>query len=100
MLTRAQTAFLGSHCDLAAKLMAALEAGALQGGGDGREQCHKRDVPIPGDSAFIQVDRPGQPAGTYLKLVVNQSCTGCDCRSAVADLRTLFDAWRQTHPCP
>jgi uncharacterized Ntn-hydrolase superfamily protein len=92
VLSQAAAAMRGPGCDLAEHLMRAVEAGARGGQGD------RRCTPFgaPGDSAFIQVDRPGEPAGSYLRLRVD----GPVHRNALVALRTQFDAWRMTHPCP
>ena len=92
VLTQAQAAFRDQACDLAERLMRALEAGAASNQGDRR--CTPAGA--PSDSAFIQVDRPGEPAGSYLRLsVVSPRRT-----SPLPALRVQFDAWRRTHPCP
>lgn len=91
VLDQAATAFAAGGCDLAERLMRALEAGAEHGEGDSR--CTPNG--IPSDSAFIAVEQPGKPAGSYLKL----SVSGTGSRSPLPQLRTKFDAWRQTHPC-
>jgi uncharacterized Ntn-hydrolase superfamily protein len=92
VLTQAQTAFRGQACDLADRLMRALEAGAANGQGDRR--CTPAGA--PSDSAFIQVDLPGQPVGSYLRLsVVAPRRT-----NPLTGLRAQFDVWRRTHPCP
>jgi uncharacterized Ntn-hydrolase superfamily protein len=91
VLDQAAAAFEASSCDLAERLMRALEAGADHGEGDSR--CTSGG--IPSDAAFIEVDRPGETAGSYLRLSVSD--TGPD--SPLPKLRTMFDAWRKTHPC-
>ena len=93
VLSQAQAAFQRDDaCDLAERLMRALEAGAANNQGDRR--CTVAGA--PSDSAFIQVDRPGEPAGSYLRLsVVTPRRT-----NPIPGLRTQFDAWRRTHPCP
>lgn len=91
VLGRSRDAFESDACDLPERLMRALEAGGVDGEGD------RRCAPaVPADAAFIQVDRPGEPAGSYLFLEVRN--TGSD--DPVALLRNRFDAWRATHPCP
>lgn len=91
VLTQAAAAFEASGCDLAERLMRALEAGADYGEGDSR--CTPDG--IPSDSSFIQVERPGTARGSYLELHVRTS--GND--SPIPGLREQFDAWRATHPC-
>lgn len=88
VLDQASAAFLG--CDLADRLMSALEAGGDRGAGDGR--CTPSG--IPADSAFIQVDLP---SGNYLRLEV-LSRNAAD--NPLPRLRAEFDAWRTTNPCP
>jgi uncharacterized Ntn-hydrolase superfamily protein len=88
-INQTETAFRNSGCDLAEKLMLALEAGAQNGQGDDR--CRPS---IPADAASIEVDLAGQPAGQYLRLS-NQNGSGKD---AVVQLRAQFNTWRQTHP--
>jgi uncharacterized Ntn-hydrolase superfamily protein len=92
VIDRAAAAFEGRGCDLADRLMLALEAGAENGEGDSR--CTGRGVPA--DSGFIEVDLPGQAPGSYLRLEVIG--TGND--SPVVLLREQYDAWRADNPCP
>ncbi|HEX6239942.1 MAG TPA: DUF1028 domain-containing protein, partial [Polyangiales bacterium] len=92
VLEQAALAFEGQGCDLAERLMLALEAGAANGQGDTR--C-TGPSDIAANSAFIQVDLPGMPAGSYLKLSAG---SGRDVDPLPA-LRSAFDAWRSTHPC-
>jgi uncharacterized Ntn-hydrolase superfamily protein len=92
VLSQAQAAFEAPACDLAARLMAALEAGADNGEGDSR--CTGDG--IPSDSAFLQVDLPDADAGSFLSLRVPTS--GSD--SPLTPLRAAFDEWRLTSPCP
>jgi uncharacterized Ntn-hydrolase superfamily protein len=92
VLTQAVAAFEEPACDLAARLMAALEAGAANGEGDSR--CTGDG--IPSDSAFLQVDLPDAPAGSFVSLRVPTS--GDD--NPLPLLRAQFDAWRATSPCP
>jgi len=92
VLTQAAAAFEASGCDLAERLMRALEAGADNGEGDSR--CTPNG--IPSDSSFIQVERPETPKGSYLELHVRASGS----QSPIPGLREQFDTWRSTHPCP
>ena len=69
VLTQAAAAFESEGCDLAERLMRALEAGADNGEGDSR--CTPDG--IPADSSFIQVERPDTPRGSYLELHVRSS---------------------------
>jgi uncharacterized Ntn-hydrolase superfamily protein len=91
VLDQASRAFEAQGCDLADRLMLALEAGAHNGEGDSR--C--TDQGIPSDSAFIEVDRMGEPAGSYLKLSVTDTAP----QSPLIQLRQQFDTWRKQHPC-
>jgi len=91
VIDQAEAAFRNSGCDLADKLMLALEAGAMGGQGDSR--CTPQG--IPSDAASIEVDPTGATAGSYLKLAV----AGTGRTSAVVQLRTMFDAWRAAHAC-
>jgi MYXO-CTERM domain-containing protein len=93
VLAQAAQAFEAPGCDLAARLMRALEAGADNGEGDNRCTASRG---IPSDSAFVQVDRPDQPAGSYLELRVPSSGD----ENPLPLLRAAFDSWRQAHPCP
>lgn len=95
VLDRAALAFEdqnGAACDLAERLMRALEAGAEMGEGDSR--CTPNG--IPSDGAFIEVDRPGEPAGSYLKLHVDDTAP----ENPLVLLRQQFEQWRPAHPCP
>lgn len=92
VLTGARSAFVdGGGCDLAARLMLALEGGAKNGQGD------KRCTPsgIPADAAYIQVDLPDQPRGSFLYLEVRATAP----QSPIVRLRQLYDSWRVTHAC-
>jgi uncharacterized Ntn-hydrolase superfamily protein len=91
VLDQAAEAFQTPACDLAERLMRALEAGAENDEGDSR--CTGDG--IPSDSAFIQVDRANQ-SEPYLQL----SIAGTRPVSPLPQLREMFDAWRVTHPCP
>lgn len=92
VLTQARDAFVESEgCDLADHLMNALEGGAANGQGD------RRCTPdIPSDAAYIQVDLPDAPAGSYLALEVH----GTAPRNPLTLLRAAFQTWRESHPCP
>lgn len=92
VLDQTETGFRAEGCDLAARLMRALEAGGANGQGDSR--CTGSG--IPSDSAFIEVEREGEAAGSYLRLEV----TGTAPNNPLPLLRERFDAWRATHPCP
>ncbi len=83
-------AFRTQGCDLADKLMLALEGGAQNGQGDRR--CTPR---IPSDAASIEVDLAGMPAGSYLRLSV-----ALNKQDPLGPLRRMFNTWRATHPCP
>ena len=92
VIDQAEGAFRGQGCDLADKLMMALDGGAQNGEGDSR--CASRG--IPSDAASLQVDLAGGTAGSYLAL----SVAGTGNNNPVAQIRTMFDDWRATHPCP
>jgi uncharacterized Ntn-hydrolase superfamily protein len=93
VLSQASAAFEAGGCDLPERLMSALEAGA--NGGEGDSRCTTTRG-IPSDSAFLQVDVPGEPEGSFLSLRVPSSGTD----DPLTGLRELFDAWRVDHPCP
>jgi MYXO-CTERM domain-containing protein len=88
-LAQAENGFLGGGCDLADRMMLALEAGAMNGEGDSR--C--TDDGIPSDSAFISIRT--SDGGQHLLLDVTDSAPA----SPLVELRAQFDAWRVTHPC-
>jgi uncharacterized Ntn-hydrolase superfamily protein len=90
-LDNAEAGFKSNGCDLADRLMLAMEGGAMNGEGDNR--CTPNG--IPSNSAYIEVDEASGMAGSYLKL----SVTNTSPMSAVKALRAQFDAWRMTHPC-
>ncbi|HMJ12503.1 MAG TPA: DUF1028 domain-containing protein [Polyangiaceae bacterium] len=93
VLSQARAAFVdGRGCDLAARLMLALEGGAKNAQGDRR--CTPSG--IPADAAYIQVDLPGQPRGSFLYLEVSATAP----QSPVVRLRQLYDSWRVNHACP
>jgi uncharacterized Ntn-hydrolase superfamily protein len=89
VITQLKTAFETTGCDLADKLMVALEAGARNGEGD------KRCTPngIPANSAFIKVDQDGV---NYLKIVAEH----VEPQNPITLLRNQYNQWRQSHPCP
>jgi len=86
VLQQSELAFATVGCDLADKLMLALEAGALNGEGD--QRCRPN---APADAAFIQVDKAD---GTvHLSLDVKGS------RNPLGELRQKFNQWRRLNPC-
>jgi uncharacterized Ntn-hydrolase superfamily protein len=89
VITQLNSAFDTTGCDLADKLMLALEAGARNREGDRR--CTPNGVPAT--SAFIQVDQDGV---NYLKIVAEH----VDPQNPITVLRSQYDQWRQSHPCP
>jgi uncharacterized Ntn-hydrolase superfamily protein len=93
VVDHAADAFEASGCDLAERLMRALEAGAANGQGDSRCTDSRG---IPSDSAFLQVERPNGPLGSYLALRVPTSGNA----NPLLELRSAFDSWRRSHPCP
>ncbi len=92
VLDQAAGAFEAGGCDLADRLMLALEAGAH--GGEGDSRCTPDG--IPSDSAFLQVEAPMGQVGDYLALRVSSSGEV----SPLIALRQQFDAWRAEHACP
>jgi hypothetical protein len=92
VIDQAEMGFQNGGCDLADKLMLTLEAGALNSQGDSRCTTTKR---IPSDAGSIEVDLPGETAGSFLKLDV----AGTGNMSAVEALRAMFTTWRASHPC-
>ncbi|MGC4094604.1 MAG: DUF1028 domain-containing protein [Polyangiaceae bacterium] len=95
VLDQAEAGFRATGCDLAERLMLALEEGAQNGEGDSR--CTTR-YGIPSDASSIEVDRAGEEAGTYLRLAFTSTETVHE--DPIVRLRGQFDAWRATHPCP
>ena len=93
VLAQAAAAFEAPACDLAERLMRALEAGGDHGEGDNRCTTSRG---IPSDSAFVQLDRPNEAAGSYLEIHITTSGD----RNPLPLLRAEFDEWRTTHPCP
>lgn len=92
VLSQAASAFEAPGCDLAERLMNALEAGARNGEGD--ERC--TPAGIPSDSAFLQVESADLGKGEYCSLRVTTSGD----ESPLPLLRRQLDAWRLQHPCP
>lgn len=92
VLEQAAAAFEQGGCDLAERLMLALEAGAR--GGEGDSRCTGQG--IPSDSAFLQVESPGLAEGNYLSLHVESS----GAENPLPLLRAKLEAWRVQHPCP
>lgn len=86
VLTQARTGFTSEACDLAGRLMAALEAGARNGEGDSR--CRPAS---PSDAAFIQVENPN--GEVFVRLDVKGS------RNPVGELRSRFEALRREVGC-
>jgi uncharacterized Ntn-hydrolase superfamily protein len=89
VLDQAVAAFEGEGCDLAERLMLALEAGAV--GGEGDSRCTPGG--IPSDSGFIHVDL--EDGTEYLHISVE----GTAPTSPLLSLRSQYDAWRTAHPC-
>jgi uncharacterized Ntn-hydrolase superfamily protein len=92
VIEQATDAFAGAGCDLADRLVLALEAGAANGEGDSR--CTPSG--LPGDSAFLEVDLPGQAPGTFLRIEAVDTAP----QDPIAIVRAQYDAWRAEHPCP
>jgi uncharacterized Ntn-hydrolase superfamily protein len=91
VVSQAEAGLLAPGCDLAERLMHALEAGRENGEGDAR--CTGRGVPA--DAAFLRVD--GAAGGAP---VVSLGVQNTGRQDPVALLRAQFDAWRTQHPCP
>jgi uncharacterized Ntn-hydrolase superfamily protein len=89
VVTNAKAGFESGGCDLAERLMLALEAGAQNGEGDSR--CTGNG--IPSDSAFIRVDRKDDARWLYLHIEDTSPV------SPLIMLREQFDDWRLTHGC-
>lgn len=92
VIDQSEAAFLAGGCDLADRLMRSLEAGA--NGGEGDSRCTVDGY--PSDTAFLQVDRSREPAGSFAVLEVRDTAP----ESAVVALRREYDAWRTLNPCP
>jgi uncharacterized Ntn-hydrolase superfamily protein len=89
VLDQARAAFIErGGCDLADRLMLALEAGAENGQGDGR--CTPQR---PSDAAFIRVDNAD--GSTYLSLSTIEPTA-----NPLVSLRAAYDSWRAQNPCP
>jgi uncharacterized Ntn-hydrolase superfamily protein len=95
VLDQAETGFKTRGCDLAERLMLALAAGAENGGGDSR--CTNA-YGLPSDASSLEVDREGEPAGSYLRIAFTS--TNQVHENPIVRLRASFDTWRTTHPCP
>jgi len=96
VIDNAEDSFVnGGGCDLADRLMLALEGGELNGEGDSR--CTPDG--IPANSAFIEVDREGEPAQSWLYLEFTDPDPSTP-ENPITALRSMYDAWRLTNPCP
>jgi uncharacterized Ntn-hydrolase superfamily protein len=91
VIENAANAFESTGCDLAEKLLLALEAGANGGGGDNRCTSSGR----PSSRALLQVDSPNGPAGKYLFFE-----TGYTAGNPLVPLRQAYEKWRLKNPCP
>jgi uncharacterized Ntn-hydrolase superfamily protein len=89
VVERAATGFAGDACDLAERLLLALEAGA-SGGGDSR--CSASG--IPSDSAYLEVVsvRDGD-----VKVSLRVPSSGEE--NPLIELRAAFEEFRREHPC-
>ncbi|MFT3835378.1 MAG: DUF1028 domain-containing protein [Myxococcaceae bacterium] len=85
-----QTSDAFQGCDLAARLMNAIEAGQANGEGDRR--CTPNG--LSADSAILEVLAPDGG------LLIHLDVTATSPSSAVTVIRPQFDAWRAQHPCP
>jgi uncharacterized Ntn-hydrolase superfamily protein len=90
VIEQTENGFLtGGGCDMADRLMLALEAGAENGEGDSR--CTPDG--IPSDSAFLRVvDETG--ADIVFVEAINTAP-----ESPLIELREKYDAWREQNPC-
>jgi len=96
VLAAAEAAFVDpAHCDLAARLFAALEAGGADGLGDSRCTPHG----VPAKSALLRVDPAGAPAGSYLALAV-ESPGDPPSDDPIARLEGELALFREGHACP
>jgi uncharacterized Ntn-hydrolase superfamily protein len=92
VVERASDAFEASGCDLAERMLLALEAGAE--GGEGDRRCTATG--IPSDSAFLAVYDAGPTDPPLVELRV----PGSGAENPLLELRAQYEAWRQEHPCP
>lgn len=92
VIAHAGAAFARDGCDLADRLILALEAGAADGEGDAR--CTPSG--IPGDSAFIEVDLADRLEGSFLRIEAIDTAP----QDPIALIRARYDEWRVDHPCP
>jgi hypothetical protein len=81
----------GTGCDLADRLMIAVEAGGIEGGGDKR--CITEfDTPAAG--GFLHVDNPDGTVLVHIDIVGNGTV------NPLLELREQYDEWRAMNPCP
>jgi uncharacterized Ntn-hydrolase superfamily protein len=90
VIDSAEEAFTEEGCDLADRLMRALEAGGADGQGDSR--C--TDDGIPADSGFVHVDL--EDGADFLHIEVVDTSP----ENPLILLREQYDAWRLENPCP
>jgi uncharacterized Ntn-hydrolase superfamily protein len=90
VLDQAEAAFTAGGCDLADRLMLALQAGGE--GGEGDSRC--TPAGIPSDGAFIHVDLEDGTEFVHLEVVDTRPENPLD------ELRGLYDEWRASNPCP
>lgn len=88
VLERMATA-AGEGCDLPERLMHAIEAAGIQGGGDSR--CTGEGISAA--SAYIAVEQNAQSI-LYISLPDMRP------NDPMIELRKQFNAWRMSHPCP
>jgi hypothetical protein len=81
----------GMGCDLADRLMIAVEAGGIEGAGD--QRCID-DHATPAAGGFVHVDNPD---GT---VVVHIDVVGDGTFNPLLELRQQYDKWRAMNPCP
>ncbi len=88
-LVQALDGFESGGCDLAERLMLALEAADDEGEGDSRCTPEGR----PANSAFLDVTTA---SGTAVRISIPDVSPA----SPIQALRSQFDVWRTAHPCP
>ena len=81
----------GMGCDLADRLMIAVEAGGADGAGDKR--C-LNDYGTPAAGAFLHVDNADGTVLVHIDIVGNGTS------NPLLSLREQYDEWRALNPCP
>jgi uncharacterized Ntn-hydrolase superfamily protein len=91
VVDQASAAFASTGCDLADKLILALEAGAK--GGEGDSRCTSTGTPA--SRAYLQVDVPSTVPGSRLAIE-----TGYTTENPLKILRKRYNLWRKINRCP